>query len=159
MGQAVYENIGRYFRDNQVLYKEIHHAPGADTEAYHQALGCRYEQQAKCLFLKVTDADGVRFIICAIPAQKRANLKAVRRLLGAKDVRFASQDELKTVTGCDFGELAPTAKLFGLQLLLEAHFLTEQEIYLNAGRVDVSFVINPADLQRVETPIIFKVEE
>jgi len=158
MGQAVYVALGKHFRESGIPYREIEHAPGASTEEYHQALGCRYEQQAKCLFLKVFEAGGdTSFVVCAIPAQKRANLKAIKRLLNAKEVRFASQDELKTVTGCEFGELAPTGKLFGLRLLMEADLLKEQEIFLNAGRVDVSFVIDPADLRRVENPIIFEI--
>jgi Ala-tRNA(Pro) deacylase len=73
----VYESIARYFQENNVAYREIHHAPGASTEEYHQAVGCRYEQQAKCLFLKVIAADGTYYVICAIPAQKKANLKAL----------------------------------------------------------------------------------
>ena len=48
-------------------------------------------------------------------------------------------------------------KLFSVQLLLEADLLNEQEIYLNAGRVDVSFVIDPRELQRVENPIVFEI--
>ena len=153
----VYESIARYFQANNIEYREIHHAPGASTEEYHQAVGCRYEQQAKCLFLKVIAVQGTYFVICAIPAQKKANLKALRTLLGAKEVRFASKDELKDVTGCEFGELPPAGKLFGVQLLMESELLNEQEIYLNAGRVDVSFVIDPRELQRVENPIVFEI--
>ncbi|MBC7871320.1 MAG: hypothetical protein H7Y09_10825 [Chitinophagaceae bacterium] len=158
MGQDVYVAIRRYFEENGVAYREIEHAPGARTEDYHQALGCRYEQQAKCLFLKVNASGSTSFAICAIPAQKKVNMKAIKRLLSAKDVRFASREELITVTGCDIGELAPVGKLFGVTMLMEADLLHEDEIYLNAGRVDVSFVTDPRALQRVEEPIIFQIE-
>jgi prolyl-tRNA editing enzyme YbaK/EbsC (Cys-tRNA(Pro) deacylase) len=40
---------------------------------------------------------------------------------------------------------------------MESELLNEQEIYLNAGRVDVSFVIKPRELQRVENPVVFEI--
>jgi Ala-tRNA(Pro) deacylase len=157
MERNVYADISQYFADNGVNYREIHHEAAGSTEEYHQALGCRYGQQAKCLFLNVREAERSYFVICAIPAQKKVNMKALRNLLAAKEVGFATKDELKAVTGCNFGELAPVGKLFGLQLLMEADLLHEDEIFLNAGRLDVSFVIDPRDLERLETPIVFEI--
>jgi Ala-tRNA(Pro) deacylase len=139
-----------------VPYREIRHVSAAATEEYHQALGCRYEQQAKCLFLKVKQGGGAFFyVICAIHAQKRADLKRLTELLGAKEVKMGTADALFEVTGCHFGELPPAASMFGLPLLMDGDLLKEDEIYLNAGRLDVSFVINPADLQRLEQPTLY----
>ena len=53
MHEDVYAKLTAYFQSKAIPYREIHHDPGAATEDYHQALGCRYEQQAKCLFLKI----------------------------------------------------------------------------------------------------------
>ncbi|MFN8373827.1 MAG: YbaK/EbsC family protein [Anaerolineae bacterium] len=158
MGQEVYSAIARHFQEHQTPYREINHAPGASTEEYHQAVGCRYEQQIKCVFLRVIEAQGTSYAICAIPAQKKVNLKQIRRLLNVKEVRLATRDELNAVTGCDYGELAPTGKLFGIPLLLDIDFTREQEIFMNAGRVDVSFVLHPDDLLRLEEPLIFQME-
>jgi Ala-tRNA(Pro) deacylase len=157
MERDVYEAISQYFADNKLDYREVHHAPGGSTEDYHQAVGCRYEQQAKCLFLKVREAERSYFVICAIPAQKKVNMKALRNLLSAKEVGFATKEELKAVTGCNFGELAPVGKLFGVPLLMESDLLNEDEIFINAGRLDVSFAFNPRDLQRIENPILFEI--
>jgi Ala-tRNA(Pro) deacylase len=159
MERDVYSLIKDYFHHNDVAYQEINHAPAAATEEYHQALGCRYEQQAKCLLLKISDPEGSRFVICTIPAQKKVDFKQLRQLLHAKKVQFASQAELKTVTGCNFGELPPLGKIFGLQLLMEADLLQEEEIFLNAGRLDVSFVVNPGDIARLEKPLLFLIPE
>lgn len=159
MGQAIYQSIQRYFQDYAIPYREIHHAPGARTEDYHQAVGCEYQQQAKCLFLKVTEGERIYFVICAIPAQKKANFKTLRRLLNAKDVRFATVEELKNVTGCDLGELAPLGKLFDVPLLMEKQLLEQTEIFINAGRLDVSFAFHPMHLQRVEEPLVFEIPD
>jgi Ala-tRNA(Pro) deacylase len=156
MGQRVYEAIRDYFHTHQVPYRQIDHAPAAATEEYHQALGCRYEQQAKCLFLKVKQGGGAfSYAICAIQAQKRADLKRLTELLGAKEVKMGTAEALFEVTGCRFGELPPAASMFGLPLLMDGDLLKEDEIFLNAGRLDVSFVIKPDDLQRLEKPLLF----
>lgn len=156
MHSDVYAELSAYFQSNGVPYREIHHVPAAATEEYHQALGCRYEQQAKCLFLKIKHGGGAfSYAICAIQAQKRADLKRLTELLGAKEVKMGTADALFEVTGCRFGELPPAASMFGVPLLMDVDLLREDEIYLNAGRLDVSFVISPADLQRLEQPTLY----
>ena len=67
---------------------------------------------------------------------------------------MATKEELKTVTGCNYGELPPLGKIFNIQLIMDKDFLKEQETFMNAGKVDVSFVVNPLDLQRLEIPIL-----
>lgn len=156
MHEDVYTELARYFKEQSVPYREIRHEPGAATEEYHQALGCRYEQQAKCLFLKVKQrGGGSSYAICTIQAQKRADPKRLAELLDAKEVKMGTQEALYEITGCRFGELPPAASMFGLSLLMDSDFLQEDEIFLNAGRVDVSFVIDPRELERVEKPTFF----
>jgi Ala-tRNA(Pro) deacylase len=156
MHSDVYAELSAYFQSHGVPYREIRHVPAAATEEYHQALGCRYEQQAKCLFLKAKRGGGAfSYAICAIQAQKRADLKRLTELLGAKEVKMGTAEALFEVTGCHFGELPPAASMFGLPLLMDADLLKEDEIFLNAGRLDISFVISPADLQRLEQPTVY----
>lgn len=156
MHEDVYAELTAYFQAQGVAYREIRHTPAAATEEYHQALGCRYEQQAKCLFLKVKQrGGGSSYAICTIQAQKRANTERLADLLGAKEVKMGTQEALFEITGCHFGELPPAASMFGLSLLMDSDFLEENEIFLNAGRVDVSFVIDPHELERIEKPTFF----
>ena len=153
MAADVYTSIKNFFDENFISYREVEHAPGASAEEYHNALGCRYEQQAKCLLIKVY-GDMEYFVILTIPAQKRANLDLITSTLKARKVRMATKEELKEVTGCNFGELPPLGKIFNLSLIMDGDFLNESEIFLNAGRVDRSFIINPLELKRAENPLI-----
>lgn len=156
MHEDVYAELTAYLHARGVPYREIRHAPGAATEDYHLALGCRYEQQLKCLFLKVKQpGGGFTYAICTIQAQKRADLKYLADLLGAKEVKMGTAEALYATTGCRFGELPPAASMFGLPLLLDRDFLREDEVFLNAGRVDVSFVIAPDALVALEAPTLF----
>ncbi len=150
--EEVYTKIKNYFSSNNITYREMKHAPGATAEQYHNAVGCRYEQQAKCLLVRVKGTEGKYYAIVVIPAQKRLDLESLKASLNAKEVRMANKDELKNVTGCNFGEVPPLAKIFNLKLAMDKDFLKEKEMYMNAGKVDISFVVNPLDIQKLESP-------
>lgn len=152
--ENVYIKIKNYFSSNKIQYREIIHAPGATAEEYHIAVGCRYEQQAKCLLIRVKGSEGKYYALVVLPAQKRLDLESLKTSLYAKELRMANKDELKQVTGCNFGEVPPLAKIFKIKLVLDKDFLNEKEIFMNAGKVDVSFVVNPLDIQKLESPIL-----
>lgn len=152
--EDVYSKLKAYFEKNNVLFREVKHAPGASAEEYHNALGCRYEQQLKCLLLKLYTNSGEEFVILTVPAQKRADLELIKNVANAKKIRMATREELKEVTGCNFGELPPVGKIFNIRLFMDKDFLNEKEVFMNAGRVDISFVVNPHDLQKLENPTL-----
>src|SRR5690349_385359 len=108
----VYLKIKNLFETNNISFKEIQHAPGASAEDYHNAVGCRYEQQAKCLLVRVKAEEGKYYALISIPAQKRLDLDLLKSKLNAKEIRMANKDELKEVTGCNFGEVPPLGSIF-----------------------------------------------
>lgn len=144
-----------YLSDNGVDYERIEHQPAASAEEYHQTLGTRYEQQAKSIFLRVR-RDGVKsFAILAIQAQKRADLVRVAELLGAREVKLATKEQLAQQTGCSFGELPPLGRLYGVPLLFDTDMLAEEAIYFNAGDLSVSLRVSPKALVELEQPTAY----
>lgn len=154
MSETAYQKLKQFYTDNQVAFKEVEHAPGASAEEYHVALGCRYEQQLKCLLVKVYEPGNEHFVMVTIPAQKRADFEKIKQIFNAKKVRGATLDELRQVTGCEYGEVPPAGKIFDILLVMDKDFLREQEAYMNAGVVTKSFVVNPKDIVRVENPLM-----
>jgi Ala-tRNA(Pro) deacylase len=147
--QRVKDYLGR----ENVAFRVIEHEPAGSAQEYHEVLGTRYEQQAKSVFLRFRRHGERRFAVLAIQAQKRADLETVRRLLNAGDARLGTAEQLRDATGCEFGELPPFGKIFGLPLLLDTDLLTEDEIYFNAGDLGVSVALDPRELERIEEPI------
>ena len=152
--EAVYTKVKNYFISNNVVFKEIQHSPGATAEEYHIAVGCKYEQQAKCLLVRIKGQENKYYSIVVIPAQKRLDLENLKNVLNAKELRMANKDELKNVTGCNFGEVPPLGKIFNIKLIMDKDFLNEKEIYMNAGKVNVSFITSPLDIQKIESPMM-----
>jgi Ala-tRNA(Pro) deacylase len=150
---AVTQRVVDYLAAENVEFRVIEHNPAGSAEEYHEVLGTRYEQQAKAIFLRFKRPGEKGFAILAIQAQKRADLEKVRRLLDAREARLGTVEQLREATGCEFGELPPSGKIFDLQLLFDTDLLTEDEIYFNAGDLGVSIALDPKELERIEEPI------
>ena len=91
--------------------------------------------------------------ILALQAHKRADLRRVATLLDARDVRLGSREQLRELTGCDWGELPPVGRLFGLPLLFDQDLLSEDELYFNAGSLTTSMAVRSNALEGLEQPI------
>jgi len=152
MAEATYQKLKQFYTDNQITFREIEHAPGASAEQYHNALDCRYEQQLKCLLVKIYEQGKEYFTMVTVPAQKRADFEKIKVMFNAKKVRGATLVELRQITGCEYGEVPASGKIFNIPLVMDKDFLNEQEVYMNAGIVTKSFVVNPQNLVKFEEP-------
>jgi Ala-tRNA(Pro) deacylase len=152
---GTYDRIAQYLDSNNVEYQAIRHQPAASAEEYHQVLGTRFEQQAKSIFLRVRRPGAKSFAVLAIQAQKRADLPRAAELLGAREAKLATREQLEQQTGCSFGELAPFGGLYGVPVLIDADLLTQDEIYFNAGDLSTSLRMSPNALRDLEQAQIY----
>jgi Ala-tRNA(Pro) deacylase len=150
---SVAERLRNYFDDHSVAYRVIEHRPAGSAREYHAVLGTRYEQMPKAVFLRFEGKDGEGSAILALQANKRADLQRVARLLDAHDVHLGSREQLRQSTGCDWGELPPLGRFFGLPLLFDQDLLSEDELYFNAGSLTMSMAVSPNALEALEQPI------
>ena len=115
----VHNKLKEHFLKNNIHFEVLSHSPGATAEEYHNAVGCRYEQQAKCLLLRVKDSKEKYYTLVVIPAQKRLNLDEIKKVLFANEIRMANKDELFIVTGCNFGEVPPVGSIFNIRIAMD----------------------------------------
>jgi Ala-tRNA(Pro) deacylase len=153
-----HDRIVKYLNSNGVEYEVIRHRPAASAEEYHQALGTRYEQQAKSIFLRVKRAGQKGFAVLTIQAQKRADLRRAAALLGAREAKMATKEQLEEQTGCTSGELAPFGRLYSVPVLIDADLLTQDEIYFNAGDLSMSLRMDPSALRDLEQAQIYSTD-
>lgn len=144
-----------YLHDSNITFWKLDHPPAASAEEYHHTLGTRYEQQAKALLLRYKAHGQKGFVVVTIQAHKKVDLAVVARKIGAGSIRMATLVQLKEATGCNYGELPPIGRLFGLTLLMDKDLLTQDMIYFNAGDLSFSIAMAPGDLQKLEQPIMF----
>ncbi|HWK48189.1 MAG TPA: prolyl-tRNA synthetase associated domain-containing protein [Stellaceae bacterium] len=97
-----------YLNDIGVAHTTIEHPPIHTIEEALPYWSQLEGVHAKNLFLK--DAKGQLWLIC-LPAERRADLKALAPLLGAKRFSFASAELLEQVLGVRQGAVSPFALL------------------------------------------------
>lgn len=150
------KKIVEYLKSHGATFEQIHHAPAGSVEEYQRTLRTRLEQQAKALFIRFKKTGSKGFVVAAMPANKKADLNQIRKELVANEVRLGTKEQLENTTGCTYGELPPLGKFFSLQLLMDKELLNEEKIYFNAGSLSFSVVISPAEIVRMEEPVLFE---
>lgn len=149
-----HDRIRAWLDQHGAAYRVLEHPPAGSAADYQRTLGTRLEQQAKALLLRHRGPQGRGHVVVTVQAQKQADLEAVRAALGAAEVKLADRGALRDLTGCNFGELPPLARMFRLRLLMDQALLGEPEMYFNAGRLDRSLVMDPRVIARLEEPVL-----
>lgn len=110
-----------------------------------QAVGCEVGAIAKSLLFK---ADGEPLlVICA--GDRRVNTVAVANIVGAVDVRMASADDVRAVTGYAIGGVPPIGHATSIRTLMDTSLLRWPVIYAAAGAHDALFPADPNRLLEV----------
>src|SRR5262249_9821346 len=100
---------------------------------------------AKALVLR---AEG-ETVHVVLPGDRRVDNAQLRAILGTRTLRFATPEELLTLTGCTPGAVPPFGNLFGLPVLVDEELARRENIAFNAGSHTVSIVMRCADFLRL----------
>jgi Ala-tRNA(Pro) deacylase len=91
-------------------------------------------------------------LLVVVPGDKRVNLQAVKALMGATYVAFASQDIAERLAGSVTGTVLPFSFNSELELIVDPALLENDEIYFNAARLDRSMVLKMSDYVALAKP-------
>jgi Ala-tRNA(Pro) deacylase len=150
-----YKLLLQRLRSTGTPFRELSHPAAGSAREYHEVVGSQLEQQAKALlFRRYRTGGGKDYLIYALPGNAEAELTRLATASASLRLRLATSAELEQTTGCRFGELPPVGSIFGCPLVLDQRLLTQPELYFNAGRLDRSIILAPADLAALETPLI-----
>jgi Ala-tRNA(Pro) deacylase len=153
MGQPEVNVLGR-IKDlldrSQVAFNCESHAPVYTSAEAAQVRGEPLHSGAKALVVKA----GSGFALLVLPGDRRVDSKLVRKLLGAKSIRFATREEVVGITGLEPGSIPPFGSLFGLPTFCDTALAENERINFNAGTHTDSVRMTYADFVRVEEPTV-----
>jgi Ala-tRNA(Pro) deacylase len=147
---TVHARLIGHLRDAGIEFREVTHEPTLTSEDSARARGEPLGVGAKALVLK---CDGA-FRLVVLPADRKLGTKLLKTALGVKDVRFATREELLTLTGLVPGSVPP----FGEPILPLPLFADKDvgmrfpRVAFNAGDLCRSVVMSAADWERLARP-------
>jgi Ala-tRNA(Pro) deacylase len=142
--------VEAFLRQAGIAFRLYSHAPVFTSAEAARVRGTAPEEGAKALLLKADE----QFHLAVISGVLRVDNKALRRLLGAHGVRFATEDELLQRTGCRPGAVPPLGSLFDLPVLIDASLRRCEQVSFNAGSNGWSVSMRREDLERLVQPRI-----
>ncbi len=136
-------------------HETFRHEPvRTSEEAAATRPGYNLRQGAKALILRVKVSKKNKFFVMLVfPADRRFNGKAVKVYFSARDIRFASAEEVAKLTGgVEPGGVPPFGHFFGLPVYATPELFAESRIVFNAGDRRFSLAMKAADYRRLARP-------
>lgn len=150
MQSSLYEKIIFYLDKKGVHYTILEHEPIRFSEESSKKTGTNPSQGVKTL-LMIGDK---KPLMIALSGIDRVDLKKLKEKTGIKDVRMATLDEVKEITGVEVGAVSPFGNLLGLPLYVDANLEKEGEIIFSAGLSTKSILMAYCDFIKIVDPKI-----
>ena len=122
-----------------------HHDPVTTSAEAAAARGAELRSGAKAMLIKTKAG----FVLAVLAADRRVDWKLLSPLVGGKGARFATDDELRVVTGLSKGAVPPLGVLFGLRTIYDRSLLEVDAVNFNAGTQAESVAMSRGDLIRI----------
>lgn len=148
MSESVFLRLEGLLKERGVDFGVLRHQPVFTSEEAAAVRGVARSTGAKALICKVDD----RFVMFVISADRKIDSKKVRQALGIRGLRFATQEELKELTGLPPGAVPPFGSLFGLPTYCDTRLAENDRINFNAGDNSISVSLRYEDYLKVENP-------
>ena len=136
-----------------------HEEVRTSEEAAKLRTGYTIKQGAKALIVKIKQPGGIKkFVMVVIPGDKRFDNVKSKDVLQAKEIRFATEEEVIEITnGVRPGGVPPFGNLFGLEVYVDPSLLQNEKIVFNAGDRRFSIGIKSQDYKKLVDPKIVEI--
>ncbi len=156
MEHPIHQQITDLLRSQGCWFEEfMHQAVRTSEEAAKTRPGYTLEQGAKALIVRAKIPNvGKKFVMLVMPAHQKFDNSKIKQALHAKDLRFATEDEVSELTGgVKPGGVPPFGNLFGLEVVCDPSLFQYEKIVFNAGRTS-SIAMCSADYKTLVQPRI-----
>jgi Cys-tRNA(Pro) deacylase len=152
------EKIKQMLDEKGVWHETFEHeAVRTSEEAAKIRPGYSLKQGAKALIVRVKKTGEKFFVMLVLPGDERFSTEKVKRVFGAKDIRFATEDEVLKITGgIKPGGVPPFGNLFGLKVYVDSSLMNNEKIVFNAGDQRFSIAMKAEDYLKLSNAEITK---
>jgi len=142
-------NLQSYLDDLGVAYRLSHHRTAYTAQDLAAAEHVPGRQVVKPVVVR---ADG-QFVMCALPASHRIDMRELRKQLQADQIELADESKLAELfPDCELGAEPPVGKLFGIPTLMDESLVADARVTFQAGTHCDAVTMSLADYRRVAQP-------
>jgi len=113
---ATHLKILELLKKHEIEFKVTEHAPVKTSQEAADIRGVPLCSGAKAMLIadcgKKLARAGVVWYLAVVAADRRLNSKMIKKLIGTKNTKFASSEDVLRVTGCIPGAVPPFGSLF-----------------------------------------------
>ncbi|MFE9425737.1 YbaK/EbsC family protein [Kitasatospora sp. NPDC006697] len=154
----MFQRLVDLFGAGSVPYRTIPHQPEGRTDVASRLRGHPLAQAAKSLVVRVaTGKRSRRYVLAVVPGDRRVDLRVLAEHYDGQEASFASREVAERLAGSVSGSITPFAFSAELDLLADEGLFVHDEIYFNAGRLDVSFALSAADYRVLARPTVLPI--
>ncbi len=154
--QTVQEIIN-ILNTHNVWYETFEHEPvRTSEEASKVRHGYTIKQGAKAIIVRIKiSSNDKRFVMLVVPGDLKFDSNKIKGLYNAKDIRFATEEEVHKITnGVLPGGVPPFGNLFKLEVIADKRVFDNEKIVFNAGDKRFSIGMNSQDYATIVKPKI-----
>jgi Ala-tRNA(Pro) deacylase len=145
---SVFERLQDKLSQAGVVFTVLRHEPVFTSEQAAAVRGTPLSSGAKALVVKA----GERFVLLVVPADRKLDSRKARTSLGVKALRFATPEEVLSLTGLKPGSIPPFGSLFALPTYCDLALALNESINFNAGDHAISIQMTYTAYDQVERP-------
>lgn len=150
---ATHQKVVALLEGSGVSFGSSQHAAVRTSEEAAEIRGATLASGAKAMLLAVKPSN--EFVLAVISASAKMDSKLMKKAGGFKSTRFASEEEVRSITGCLPGAVPPFGSVWGLRTFMDTSLQEQgEEINFNAGLRTRSVRMSVADYLRVESPTV-----
>jgi Ala-tRNA(Pro) deacylase len=143
------EKIRSFLDRNGVVYATIKHSPAFTANEIAASAHIRGREMAKIVMVKIDDW----LAMVVVPASHLVSIENLRRVVGAKNVQLAHEEEFSRMfPDCEPGAMPPFGNLYGLDVYVDPDLAKDELIAFNAGSHTELIQMPYADFARLAEP-------
>jgi Ala-tRNA(Pro) deacylase len=146
---AIAQNVASLLKSSGIAYEVLKHPQAFTAQEVAATVHVTGKEVAKTI---VVDVDG-KFVMAVIPAPHKVSLKSLKELLGAKEVRLASEGELTQLfPDCEVGAMPPFGNLYNMPVCISTDLKDRKELIFNACTHTEVIKVSYTDFERLVQP-------
>jgi len=148
--KKVFDQIRELLDSHTIQYKILEHPPVYTSKDAAKIRGTELTQGAKALIMY----GDKKPLMLVLPAHLSVDMKKFKMDRRMKDLRMATPQEVKKITGVEIGAIPPFGNLFEVEFYVDKKLGENKDISFNAGEHTKSIVMKYIDFERVTKPVI-----